>query len=127
MRKFFALTLIAAAVLGITLYAQDAVFKVKVDMVVLSFTVTDSGIGIPAADIDRLFSAFHRGQNVGQLPGSGLGLVIVKRCVDLHGGGIHVESQEGQGTKVTVKLPLFRSSPSTSIHPSDTLTSKPNI
>ena len=42
MRKFFALTLIAAAVLGITLYAQDAVFKVKVDMVVLSFTVTDS-------------------------------------------------------------------------------------
>ncbi len=42
MRKFFALTLIAAAVLGITLYAQDAIFKVKVDMVVLSFTVTDS-------------------------------------------------------------------------------------
>ncbi len=42
MRKFFALTLIAAAVLGLTLYAQDAVFKVKVDMVVLSFTVTDS-------------------------------------------------------------------------------------
>ena len=42
MRKFFALTLIAASVLGITLYAQDAIFKVKVDMVVLSFTVTDS-------------------------------------------------------------------------------------
>jgi len=42
MRKFFALTLIAAAVLGITLFAQDAIFKVKVDMVVLSFTVTDS-------------------------------------------------------------------------------------
>jgi VWFA-related protein len=42
MRKFFAMTLIAAAVLGITLYAQDAIFKVKVDMVVLSFTVTDS-------------------------------------------------------------------------------------
>lgn len=42
MRKFFALTLIAAAVLGLTLYAQDAVFKVKVDLIVLSFTVTDS-------------------------------------------------------------------------------------
>jgi len=42
MRKFFALILFAAAVVGLTLYAQDAVFKVKVDMVVLSFTVTDS-------------------------------------------------------------------------------------
>jgi Ca-activated chloride channel family protein len=42
MRKFFALILVAAAVVGLTLYAQDAVFKVKVDMVVLSFTVTDS-------------------------------------------------------------------------------------
>lgn len=42
MRKFAALLLVTAAVLGLTLYAQDAVFKVKVDMVVLSFTVTDS-------------------------------------------------------------------------------------
>lgn len=42
MRKFLALILVTAAVLGLTLYAQDAVFKVKVDMVVLSFTVTDS-------------------------------------------------------------------------------------
>jgi Ca-activated chloride channel homolog len=42
MRKFIALVLMAAAVVGVTLYAQDAIFKVKVDMVVLSFTVTDS-------------------------------------------------------------------------------------
>jgi len=42
MRKFFALLLVTGAILGLTLYAQDAVFKVKVDMVVLSFTVTDS-------------------------------------------------------------------------------------
>ena len=42
MRKFVALILATAALLGITLYAQDAIFKVKVDMVVLSFTVTDS-------------------------------------------------------------------------------------
>lgn len=42
MRKFFSLFLVAAAVVGISLYAQDAVFKVKVDMVVLSFTVTDA-------------------------------------------------------------------------------------
>ena len=70
-------------------------------------TVRDRGIGIPAEDLKRIFTAFHRGLNVGQLPGSGLGLVIVKRCVDLHGGQIHIDSIEGQGTTVVVRLPLF--------------------
>lgn len=69
--------------------------------------VRDRGIGIPEADLRRLFSAFHRGRNVGQVPGSGLGLVIVKRCVELHGGTIQVESQAGEGTTVTVRLPVF--------------------
>ncbi len=70
-------------------------------------TVRDRGIGIPTEDLKRIFTAFHRGLNVGQLPGSGLGLVIVKRCVDLHGGQIHIDSIEGQGTTVVVRLPLF--------------------
>ncbi len=48
--------------------------------------VRDHGIGIPEEDRERLFNAFHRGTNVGTSPGTGLGLVIVKRCVDLHGG-----------------------------------------
>jgi signal transduction histidine kinase len=69
--------------------------------------VRDRGLGIPEADLPRLFSAFHRGRNVGPVPGSGLGLVIVKRCVELHGGSVHVESQLGQGTTVTVRLPVF--------------------
>jgi len=69
--------------------------------------VRDRGIGIPEADLRRLFSAFHRGRNVGQVPGSGLGLVIVKRCVELHGGSIRVDSQVGEGTTVTVRLPVF--------------------
>jgi len=68
--------------------------------------ISDRGIGIPEADREWLFSAFHRGQNVGGRPGTGLGLVIVKRCVDLHGGRISVQSQLGQGTAVTVRLPL---------------------
>ena len=53
-----------------------------------------------------LFQAFHRGRNVGDRPGTGLGLVIVKRCIDLHGGNIKLESQ-GEGTSVTVSLPLM--------------------
>ncbi len=71
------------------------------------FVVRDRGCGIPQADQPRLFTAFYRGSNVGQTPGSGLGLVITKRCVDLHAGNIRCESVEGEGTTFTVTLPLF--------------------
>ena len=72
------------------------------------FRVKDNGIGIPAADQKQLFTAFYRGRNATHLPGSGLGLVIVKRCVELHGGDITCESTEGRGTTFTVSLPLFQ-------------------
>ena len=71
------------------------------------FTVRDEGVGIPLADRDHLFTAFHRGGNVGQISGTGLGLTIVKRCVELHGGEIWFESEEGRGTTFMVRLPLF--------------------
>jgi signal transduction histidine kinase len=71
------------------------------------FRVRDRGIGIPAADLGQLFTAFQRGGNVNHLPGTGLGLVIVKRCVELHGGQITCESAEGVGTTFTVCLPVF--------------------
>lgn len=69
--------------------------------------VCDQGIGIPAADQERLFQSFHRGRNVGQVNGTGLGLVIVKRCCDVHGGSITFHSEEGRGTTFTVRLPMF--------------------
>jgi signal transduction histidine kinase len=71
------------------------------------FTVADRGIGIPEADRAHIFGAFQRAANVGNIQGSGLGLVIVKRCVDLHGGRISLVSRLGEGTTVTVTLPLF--------------------
>jgi signal transduction histidine kinase len=71
------------------------------------FVVADRGIGIPEADAKQLYHAFHRGRNVGERPGTGLGLVIVKRCVELHRGTIQFESREGEGTTFTVRLPLF--------------------
>lgn len=70
--------------------------------------LADQGCGIPDVDQKRLFQAFHRGSNVQQIPGTGLGLMIVQRCVDLHGGTIQFESTEGRGTTFTVTLPLFR-------------------
>lgn len=71
--------------------------------------IADHGCGIPEADQKRLFQAFHRGSNVRQVPGTGLGLLIVQRCVALHGGEIAFESTEGRGTTFTVRLPLFAS------------------
>ncbi len=69
--------------------------------------VCDEGIGIPAEDRASLFKSFHRAANVGQIPGTGLGLTIVKRCVELHGGTVSFESRPGVGTRFTVQLPLL--------------------
>ena len=70
------------------------------------FQIKDRGIGISAADRERLFEPFYRGKNVGDLPGSGLGLAVVKKLVCIHGGQISVESQVGVGTTFRVVLPF---------------------
>jgi predicted ATPase/signal transduction histidine kinase len=72
----------------------------------LTFQIQDKGIGIPESDLGQLFESFHRAKNVGKLPGSGLGLSIVKQSVSLHGGKITVESQENVGTTFTVVIPV---------------------
>ena len=71
------------------------------------FTITDCGIGIPEGEIPELFEAFHRASNVGEIPGTGLGLVISKRCAELHGGSIQVKSTPGEGTTFTVRIPAW--------------------
>ncbi len=74
-------------------------------------SVGDTGVGIPAAELARVFSAFFRGSNTtaggGQPapPGTGLGLVVSRAIVELHGGTVQVASTEGAGTTVTVTLP----------------------
>ena len=89
--------------------APDApvAFTVRRDDGDAVFSVEDHGIGIPEADLPHLFEAFSRASNVGDAPGTGLGLAIVKRGLDLHGGTIQVRSEEGTGTTVTMRLPLF--------------------
>lgn len=69
------------------------------------FKITDEGIGIPTSDREHLFESFYRASNVGKISGTGLGLAIVKNAVELQGGNITVESQEGVGTSFIVQLP----------------------
>lgn len=86
------------------------------------FTVSDQGIGISTDDQKYIFEAFYRGKNASSRPGSGLGLVVVKRCVELHGGTIQLQSAENVGTTVIVRLPLFRPAGQTEMmhHPGKT-------
>lgn len=68
--------------------------------------VSDEGIGIPKADLPHLFEPFHRAANVGTISGTGLGLVITREAVELHGGTITVESQQDVGTTFLIRLPI---------------------
>jgi len=72
--------------------------------------VEDYGLGVPAADLPHLFERFHRAGNVGATAGTGLGLAGARQIVEQHGGTIAVESREGAGTTVTVRLPLYNGS-----------------
>jgi PAS domain S-box-containing protein len=69
-------------------------------------SVQDNGIGITPEDQSSLFGLFRRGRNVGDIQGTGLGLSIVKRAVEIHGGTIECESQLGQGSTFTIRLPM---------------------
>jgi signal transduction histidine kinase len=72
----------------------------------LVVAVTDHGIGIPDVDKGKLFTNFFRARNAIHIQGTGLGLYLVKRYVDLLGGNITFSSQLNEGTIFTVELPL---------------------
>lgn len=76
------------------------------------FHVKDRGIGIPPEDLPHLFEPFQRCRNVGTISGTGMGLAIVKKCVEIHGGEISVKSEVSTeerlgSTTLTVILPRF--------------------
>jgi len=73
----------------------------------LVFLVSDHGSGIALDDQARLYDEFFRGHNVGEQPGSGLGLKIVQDCVRLYNGSVSFSSVVGAGTTFTVRLPIL--------------------
>ena len=74
--------------------------------------VSDTGPGIPADLLPRVFDRHVHGQPAGNKARSGLGLAIVKRIVDAHGGKVTIESKPGAGTNALITLPLAKSMPS---------------
>jgi signal transduction histidine kinase len=74
----------------------------------VTITVQDSGIGIPSVDLPRIFEQFFRAGNASALAGTGLGLAGVRQIVEQHGGSVGIESEEGRGTRVTVRLPIVQ-------------------
>jgi PAS domain S-box-containing protein len=84
--------------IGISVKSAGTDFVVK---------VVDDGIGIPEKEMSNLFVRFFRASNATQInmPGTGLGLYLAKSIVEMHGGGIEVESELGKGTTFTVTLP----------------------
>jgi signal transduction histidine kinase/DNA-binding response OmpR family regulator len=75
--------------------------------------VADTGIGIPADQLSRIFNRFHQvdGTSTRRFGGVGLGLAIVKSILEAHGSSIHVDSREGRGTTFRFRLPILAEKP----------------
>ncbi len=76
------------------------------DMLVIK--VIDYGIGIPHKDRELIYDIFHRGSNTSSIAGYGIGLSIVKKCVDIYKGKIDFSTEQGEGTVFTVMLPKIK-------------------
>ncbi len=85
---------------------QEVFLKLEFSEGNLIGTITDQGIGIPKEEQNKLFDRFFRAKNVGIIEGSGLGLSIVKKCVEVMKGDITFASEVGKGTTFTVTIPV---------------------
>lgn len=85
---------------------QEVNFTVWEEGGMLKATVEDKGIGIPKKEQDQLFDRFFRAKNVGIIEGSGLGLSIVKKSIEVLNGEITFESEQGKGTTFNISIPV---------------------
>ena len=85
------------------MHAADGLIQVR---------ISDTGRGIPVADLPFVFERFYRGRNdAGAVSGAGLGLAITRRIVELHGSHINVASQHREGTHFMFAMPLAGAKP----------------
>jgi signal transduction histidine kinase len=85
---------------------QIVLLSTQIQAETVIFQVQDQGIGILVEEQSKVFDLFYRGQNAGAIAGTGLGLAVVKKCVELHQGKISTHSEVGKGTTFTVQIPL---------------------
>jgi signal transduction histidine kinase len=90
----------------------------------LGLRISDHGIGMSKEQLARVFERFYRADTSGKIPGTGLGMSIVKEIVELHGGHIELASKVGAGTTVTIWLqasvPAAETPPATHPAPGET-------
>jgi signal transduction histidine kinase len=90
-------------------YSSDHSVDITLELFEKSLKVIfkDSGIGISEEDMEKIFEPFYRGTNAVAIPGSGIGLPLVKQIIKVHNGTLKIASRKGAGTVITVMLPLI--------------------
>ena len=84
----------------------EVVLSAQTEADFVRFSVRDSGVGIPAEDLERIFERFYKADRARSGGGTGLGLSISRHLVEAHGGRIWVESMEGQGSTFFFTIPI---------------------
>ncbi|WP_064694530.1 sensor histidine kinase [Rhizobium aegyptiacum] len=86
--------------------APDIYIRARVDEKMVQIAIADSGIGMDADDLPKLFQPYYRARSATGIAGTGIGLNVVKQVVELHGGTVEVASELGKGTTFTISLPI---------------------
>lgn len=82
----------------------------------INLTIQDHGKGIPEKELNKIFEPFYRASNIDNVSGTGLGMAIIKHCTDLLNGKLHIDSEIGVGTTVSINIPVSAKKPKANVH-----------
>ena len=88
----------------------------KSDKEWINLTIQDHGKGIPEKELNKIFEPFYRASNIDNVSGTGLGMAIIKHCTDLLSGTLHIDSEIGIGTTVSINIPVSAKKPKANVH-----------